>query len=162
MPVTGPTVRRGTLTDLEAVEQLEEASFNTDRLSRRSLRHFLLAPTTTVPVAVAADNVVGYAMVGFRAGSAVARVFSIAVDREHARQGIGGLLLRACEADAAARGRALVRLEVRADNPAAIALYRASGYREFGAYANYYDDGAAALRFDKALRVAPRSDAEPN
>jgi ribosomal protein S18 acetylase RimI-like enzyme len=45
---------------------------------------------------------------------------------------------------------------VRADNPGAIGLYRKLGYAEFGRYENYYEDGEAALRFEKPLAVRPK------
>ncbi len=44
-----------------------------------------------------------------------------------------------------------MRLEVRIDNAPAIALYEKSGYRSFGAVEDYYQDGAAALRFEKTF-----------
>ena len=47
--------------------------------------------------------------------------------------------------------RAALTLEVRYDNASAIALYESSGFRQFGEHAHYYADGAAALRYEKAL-----------
>jgi ribosomal-protein-alanine N-acetyltransferase len=44
-----------------------------------------------------------------------------------------------------------MRLEVRTYNADAIALYKKSGYRNFAAIEDYYEDGAGALRFEKAL-----------
>ncbi len=148
----GPVaIRDGAPRDLDALERLENAAFDTDRLSRRSLRRFFRVPTVAVPVAEVGGALAGYAMVGFRAGSRVARVFSLAVDPRAGRRGIGRALLGACEARARARACAEVRLEVRADNFNAVALYRAAGYDQFGTLADYYEDGAAALRFKRAL-----------
>jgi len=42
---------------------------------------------------------------------------------------------------------------VRIDNAGAIALYRREGFAGTGREENYYEDGAAALRFEK--RLAP-------
>ena len=36
----------------------------------------------------------------------------------------------------------------------AIALYEASGFRQFGEHAHYYADGATALRYEKSLLLA--------
>ena len=55
---------------------------------------------------------------------------------------------------ARARGYTCLRLEIRADNAASLALFRGRGYREFGRHAAYYHDGMDALRLQKAL--APR------
>ncbi|MFX9038806.1 GNAT family N-acetyltransferase, partial [Acinetobacter baumannii] len=49
------------------------------------------------------------------------------------------------------RGAGILRLEVRVDNPSAIALYRALGFHDFAMRRDYYDDGTDALRFEKAL-----------
>ena len=66
-------------------------------------------------------------------------------------KGVGRALLAALEAEAGAAGLETMRLEVRADNARAIALYRKAGYREIGRYETYYEDGESALRFEKAL-----------
>ena len=52
---------------------------------------------------------------------------------------------------AAAQGRRALRLEVRFDNGAALALYERLGFRQFGQYDNYYADSARALRLEKIL-----------
>ena len=50
-------------------------------------------------------------------------------------------------------GRAanVLRLEVRADNRRAIALYEVNGYQRIGEIEGYYHDGATALRYQKRL-----------
>ena len=93
----------------------------------------------------------GYALLFVRRGSAVARLYSIAVDPAQRGAGLGALLLADVEQLARNAGRGILRLEVRADNVAAIALYRRAGYREQGRIPGYYEDGCDALRFDKAL-----------
>ncbi|WP_083897161.1 GNAT family N-acetyltransferase [Azospirillum sp. B506] len=65
--------------------------------------------------------------------------------------GIGRRLLTALETAAATTGCRGMRLEVRADNAAAIALYTAAGYRRFAIYPDYYEDGMAAFRLEKLL-----------
>ncbi len=150
-------IRRGRAGDLDALERLENTTFDGDRLSRRSLGRFLSAPTTHVAVAEEPQGLAGYAMIGFRAGSSLGRVFSLAVDPAHARHGIGSALMAACEVAAEARGSTAVRLEVRSDNGAAIALYQARGYAAFGAIPDYYEDGTTALRFEKRLALPARA-----
>lgn len=145
------SIRPGHLADTDALERLENAAFDTDRLSRRSLRRFLDVATTDVAVAQDGDPIVGYAMIGFRAGSRTGRLFSLAVDAQQGRRGIGRALLLTCEAGARLRRCNLVRLEVRAGNRAAITLYEAAGYDRFGIEPDYYEDGTTALRFQKAL-----------
>ena len=89
----------------------------------------------------------------FRAGSATARIYSLAVDP--AFRGLGRELLAACEGEAAMRGCTPIRLEVREDNVRAINLYERMTYSRFAVSPRYYADGATALRFAKP--VAPQA-----
>jgi ribosomal protein S18 acetylase RimI-like enzyme len=147
--------------DLDALLELEQRVFSTDRLSRRSLRHFLRAPSAALIVAAGKDSrLAGTAIVLFRPRSKVARLYSIAVAPHMSGRGIAALLLGKAEAIARARGRAVIRLEVHVRNHAAIARYRKQGYGEFGRLRRYYEDGGDALRFEKPLtraRAAARS-----
>jgi len=144
-------IRPGDETDLDAVFALECASFRTDRLSRRALRQFLRASHRPLLVARSVGRVIGYVLIAMRVHSKSARIYSLAVDAEVARRGIGRELLHAAERYARAHGRGSLRLEVRYDNSSAINLYQKLGYHNFGHYPGYYADGATALRFEKSL-----------
>src|SRR6185312_8227485 len=144
-------LRPGAPADLDSLAALENLLFTTDRISRRSFRHFLATPNAALIVSERDGELAGYALVLFHPRSAAARLYSIAVEPRHTGQGAGRLLLGAAEGAAAERGYTLMRLEVRVGNAAAIALYRKAGYRQFGQRVGYYDDGEDALRFDKAL-----------
>ena len=146
-----PLIRPARLGDLDAIAALEQSVFPGDRLSRRSLRAFLQSSRKPLLVAFCEGRLAGYALVVLRQGSKSARLYSIAVDPAFGRRGIGRALLRACEQYARQHGRQALRLEVRADNAAALALYQRLDYRRFGQHENYYDDGAAALRLEKPL-----------
>ena len=146
-------IRPAVLADLDALECLEQAVFATDRLSRRSFRRFITRPSDALMVAEAGGRILGYVLLLFRARTALARLYSVAVDPAAARRGIGRLLLTAAEEEASGRDCVFLRLEVRADNAAAIALYAAAGYRQFGRYVGYYEDRMDALRFEKRLTL---------
>jgi ribosomal protein S18 acetylase RimI-like enzyme len=148
-------VREAGLDDLDAIEGIENESFETDRVSRRSLRAFLRAPRRPVIAATMDGELAGYALVSLRKGSRIARIYSLAVAARFARRGVGRALLQACEAYASRSGRATLALEVRYDNASAIALYESSGFRQFGEHRNYYADGATALRYEKPVSPAP-------
>ena len=148
-----PTLRPATASDIDALVRLEDASFETDRISRRSFRNLIDARTAACLVAEIDGRLAGYAMLLFRQGTALARLYSIAVDKAFRGHKLGAVLLAAAEQAAFARDRIMLRLEVREDNQAAIALYRASGYRQFGRYLDYYEDHADAIRFEKLLRL---------
>ncbi|MBX9739922.1 MAG: ribosomal protein S18-alanine N-acetyltransferase [Beijerinckiaceae bacterium] len=144
-------IRKASLDDLDAVERIENAVFSSDQLSRRSLRRYIGAPSAAMIVVRENDAVTGYALIGLRKGSKKASLYSIAVDTQHAGRGAGRALLQACEHEARARGCEALTLEVRADNPRAIALYERSGYERAGVEPDYYEDGASAYRFRKNL-----------
>jgi hypothetical protein len=102
-------------------------------------------------VAERAAAIVGYGLVLLHGATALAHLYSIAVDPKRQGEGIGTALLEACEQETRATGRAVLRLEVRPDNKAAIRVYRAAGYREIGTYPDYYEDHTDALRMEKQL-----------
>jgi ribosomal protein S18 acetylase RimI-like enzyme len=145
-------IRCAVAADLPALIALERRAFTTDHLSPRQYRHHLTNPSASVFAAVDAGGLLGKAVVFSRKGSNIARLYSIAVDAAARGRGIARALLRAVERDARARGCKRLRLEVRQDNPGAIALYEKLGYRRFGAYPGFYEDGADAWRYEKLLR----------
>jgi len=145
-------IRKATLHDLDVLVALENRSFDTDRLSRRSFRHLLTkANAVTLIAEEEKGTLAGYATVLFNAGTSLARLYSIAVDEAFKGKGIGRALVMAAE-QAALDGECVVmRLEVRRDNSASLALFHKLGYREFGSYRDYYEDHMEALRFEKEL-----------
>jgi [ribosomal protein S18]-alanine N-acetyltransferase len=149
------SVRAARPRDLEAIARLENESFESDRVSRRSLREFLRAPHRPVTVATIYEELAGYVLVSLRKGARALRIYSLAVDGRFTRRGIGRALLQACEAYARRHRRATLTLEVRYDNASAIALYESCGFRLFGEHPHYYADGATALRYEKALLPIP-------
>lgn len=152
-PATAPSprLRPGVPADLDALLALEQAVFTTDQLSRRSFRRFMASANAALIAVEQEDRLAGYALVLFRPGSAIARLYSIAVAASTARRGLGRMLLAAAEEAALRRGCNALRLEVHEQNAAAIGHYRKSGYELFGRHLAYYDDRGDALRFEKRL-----------
>jgi ribosomal protein S18 acetylase RimI-like enzyme len=144
-------IRRSRLADLDALWDLENRVFETDRMSRRSLRRLLASPSAVALVAEADGETVGAAIVLLRANSRIGRLYSLAVAPKHTGRGIASALLRAAEKAARSRGSNRLRLEVHEKNHGAIKCYRKAGYHEFGRHHAYYEDRGHALRFEKAL-----------
>jgi [ribosomal protein S18]-alanine N-acetyltransferase len=144
-------LRRARLSDLPALLALERRSFTTDHLSERQYRHHIDNPNAAIVVAVDGDALLGKALVFFRRNSTVARLYSIAVADAARGRGLGEILLNAVEQAARARGCTQMRLEVRQDNASAVRLYERLGFEKFGARETYYEDGADAWRYRKAL-----------
>lgn len=147
-------LRPAQLSDLPALVALEQQSFTEDRISRRQFRWMLKRGHCSLIVAYTdALPLAGYILVLFHRGTALGRVYSLAVNVGMRGQGLAPQLLQAAEAAALEQDCLALRLEVRADNEAAIHLYRKLGYRQFGFYEDYYADHAPALRFQKRILV---------
>lgn len=145
------SIRPARVDDLDALLALERSAFTTDHLSRRQYRQHLHSSTALVLAAVDRDGLLGKAVVFYRRASDIARLYSIAVGARARGRGVAKALLAAVEVASRKRGCGRLRLEVRQDNTAAIALYEHFGFRRFGARTGYYEDGADAWRYEKAL-----------
>lgn len=144
-------IRPARASDVDALLAIENAVFQTDRLSRRSFRRLIAGPSANVLVAEVGRRVVGYCVTLFRAKSPVARLYSVATAPGLSGQGIGRALIETAERQAVKRGRRSLRLEVREDNRRAIAIYEQTGFRPIGREPGYYNDGMAAIRLEKHL-----------
>lgn len=144
-------LRRAVERDVEALVELEQSVFAGDRMALRQFRHHLAAPSSDLIVAASGSGLHGYALLFHRRGSLIARVYSIAVAASARGQGLGDRLLQRLETIARTYGLSEVRLEVRKDNAAALALYERRGYRRFGERPAYYEDGADAWRLSKSM-----------
>lgn len=138
--------------DLEALLTLEHASFDQDRISRSSMRRFLVSPSVQISVAEGqAGALYGYSLVLFRKNSAQARLYSLCVAAEAQRQGVAKALIIAAAQAAHYRGASSMVLEVKLSNIAAQRLYEALGFAIFARRAGYYEDGQDALRLRAPL-----------
>lgn len=158
---SGITLRAARIGDEDALAALEARVFTHDRISRRSFHKLIERSTAETTVAILDGAIVGYCMVLFRKGSGVARLYSIAADAQMQGTGLGRTLLAAAEHAAYEHGRMLLRLEVREDNPRAIALYEKNHYRRIAIVDGYYEDGVAAIRMEKLLHGEVRSTKVP-
>jgi ribosomal protein S18 acetylase RimI-like enzyme len=147
-------VRRAVAADVGVLTALERVAFSSDALSSRSFKNLIGSTTADLMVAEQAGKVRGYALVLYRAKSSVGRIYSIAVDPNNVRGGIGSRLLRAAEQACVDRGMSRVRLEVDESNLAAISMYQRFGYRRVGRTEKYYENGAPALRMERRLENA--------
>jgi ribosomal-protein-alanine acetyltransferase len=150
-----PVVRPARASDIDALLEVEKVCFETDRLSRRSFNYFLSRARAELFVAETQGIVLGYGLVLFHRGTALARLYSLAVLPEAQGQGIAHLLLEHSEETARAHDTVAIRLEVRADNDRAIALYTRQGYKPFQTLHHYYEDDGDAWRMQKPIRFVP-------
>lgn len=153
-----PLIRPATEADIGALTALETSFPEEDRFDRRTWRRLLAGHASVLVCDTPRDGLLAAAVMLYRKGASVARLYSLTVAPEARGKGIARTLLAACEADAAERGALAVRLEVRASNSSATRLYEAGGYRVIATLESYYPDGEAALRMEKYL-TAPSNGA---
>lgn len=144
-------IRPARASDVDALLAIENAVFQTDRLSRQSLRRLVGRPSAAVLVAEVGCEAAGYCIVLFRSGIAAARLYSVSTAPDMAGQGIGRALVQAAETAAIGQGKRFLRLEVRQDNTRAVSIYERAGFRLIGSTPHYYQDGMTALRMEKPL-----------
>ena len=144
-------IRKAVPSDLDALHEMENLSFRGDRLSRQSLGHLIKKGHAGTLVEADDGRPRGYALVLYRKGTSLARLYSLVVHPDFRGLGLGRRLLESAEGDALDNDCVIMRLEVRQDNHAAISLYKERGYRAFGTMPDYYEDHETALRFEKRL-----------
>lgn len=154
-------LRAATLDDLDTIAALEAQLFGSDAWSTELVAAELSAPWTDYFIATEPANlaeVLGYGGVSVPAQGAPADIQTIAVVPEARRQGIGRHLLCALAEAGQRRGATESLLEVRADNPAAQALYRQLGYEQIAVRPRYYQpDDVDALVMRASLPLEVRS-----
>lgn len=149
-----PLIRPATQADIAALAALEASFPEEDRFDRRTWRRLLSGHARILVCDTPRDGLLAAAVMLYRKGARVGRLYSITVAPQARGKGLARTLMAACEADAAGRGATAVRLEVRASNSSAIRLYEAGGYRVIATFESYYPDGEAALRMEKSLERA--------
>ena len=135
--------------DIDSLLPIEHRCFHHDRLTRLDFHRALKAKSAALLVAEEGGTVMGYALLRIRGRQG--HLESLAVDPPARRLGLGRALLRTSEQVVLERGALHMRLEIREDNPAALALYQSLGYRQHGTWLEYYEDESDALRLRKTL-----------
>ena len=139
-------IRQAEQADLLDVFRLERATF-TQPWPFSAFESFLGEGGFLVAHVGPSPDIVGYVVSDTTPnyGRDIGHVKDLAV-HPHARgQGLGRTLLRRALETLAIDGAALVKLEVRATNDAALALYRSEGFEPLRRIPRYYADGEDAF-----------------
>src|SRR6187551_3611701 len=92
MPAKALRIRRAIAADHEGLVALEHGTFSSDRLSPRQWARHLDSDSARVLVAIAERELIGAAVLFFRARSKVARLYSLAIESRVRGRGIGNAL----------------------------------------------------------------------
>ena len=149
------SVRAMTAQDIDEVLMLAARFVEAPHWTRRDYEQILLTASTFLTrrafIALSDSNLAGFAAAGWLPGEAAAEVEGLVVDEKYRRQGMGSALIGACMEWAANAGASSMRLEVRASNAAALALYHRHGFSPVGRRRAYY----SAPHEDAVLLQAP-------
>lgn len=148
-------IRPATVGDLDAIMALERASFPADAWSDDMMRAELSGEHGHYVVLDDEGRVEGYAGLRHLPGGSDSDVQTIAVAAGARGRGRGRQLLRTLIDTAVQRRARDVFLDVRADNPVAMALYASEGFTEIGRRPRYYqpeDVDAVVMRLDLRRR----------
>lgn len=145
------SIRPAEIADAPAIEAIERASFTLpgERFSPKRIQYLIeRAPRADVLVAERDGRIVGWAagFVWLRSDTPWGRIYAIATDPKARGIGVGRRLMERTMEVLASRGAARLFLEVRADNAAALGLYRKLGFRECRTLPHYYAIGVPGLR----------------
>jgi ribosomal-protein-alanine N-acetyltransferase len=137
--MTRVELRRLEMRDLNAIEQIERASYPTP-WSRSMFASELAKPSSICLGAFDAetDELVGYLVISRYVDAW--HVMNVAVAEQYRRLGIATMLLERLFELTAGRGRRGYTLEVRVSNVGAVALYERLGFRARGVRRGYYTD----------------------
>jgi len=138
--------------NLDELASLEKQSFSSDRISRRSFRRLLTRPTADGCGIYKESVMLGYSLLLFRRNTTRARLYSLAVDKDHRGKGVGRSLLEATVQLARERGSNSLQLEVSSTNIFAIRLYETFGFNLRARRRAYYEDGNDALVYSLELQ----------
>jgi ribosomal protein S18 acetylase RimI-like enzyme len=141
-------IRSATLADAAEILRIEEECFASDRLSSRSIRHFLRSDRSRLFVYEQGAVIAGYILTLCHKRRRLGRHYSVAVLPQHRNRGIAEALVR--RAERACPGKDGFKLEIRKDNGAARRLYERLGYRPGRLKPDYYQDGQDAIEMVKA------------
>lgn len=145
-------IRESDLSDLPALEKIEENSFpEFQKSSRRSLRHSISTPFQKVFIAEikSKKDPVGSLVIYIHQRSL--RIYSIAVLPQYQSKGVGHLLMEKAFSLAKECGFDKVSLEVLSTNQKLIKWYESFGFEMTAGLPDYYCEGIDGIRMTRFL-----------
>lgn len=139
-------IRHAFFEDIDAIMEIESATFESDAWSRETMLAELANPNAFYLAAGREGRLEGYAGLLAPKGAEHADIQTIAVVEPARGNGLGRALMNIMLSEARSRRAKEVFLEVRADNPGARHLYEALGFEQISVRKKYYQpDGVDAV-----------------
>lgn len=151
--MAGPRIKQATVKDLDSLVTLETRGFKADNFSLEQFRYLLTGANSTILIITLDRQIVGEAILLWRKGLKVGRLYNIVIDPAYQGAGLGKKLLEACEKEAVRKKCKRLSLEVRTDNVRAIEFYKKYGYKITEKLPKYYSGVASGYRMVKTLGI---------
>jgi len=136
---------------LERIIEIENMSFP-QPWSRGMFEREMSLPISNFFVALLENQIIGYG--GFWRVEDEAHLINIAVHPKYRSKGFGRKILEYLENTMAGQGLKIILLEVRKNNPKAIALYESDGFKITGVREKYYNNTEDAVLMEKKINVS--------
>ena len=141
------SIEEATLKDLGSLRQVEKECFGKDAWPLIDLIGVLMFPGIIRLKALAGDEMAGFVSGDGSRNGRVSWITTIGVRTKFRQQGIGRMLLTACEDRMTTP---LIQLTVRKSNLGAIHMYLEAGYHQIELWERYYQDGESGIVMQKA------------
>lgn len=138
------TIEQATLSDLDAILEIENQCFDSDQFSKAQFVYLITNSKGVFYLIKAAGRAVAYLSLLTHARNRYLRVYSIAVHPEGRGKKLAWFLLDKAIGYARLHQLKAITLEVKVSNVPAISLYEKIGFVKVSVKRNYYHDGSDA------------------
>jgi ribosomal-protein-alanine N-acetyltransferase len=147
-------IKPAKIDQVERLSEIEDQCFGKEAYGEQNLSYLLDNPGTVTLVASINHDLAGFivARVDVSRNVQFGHIITLDVLEPWRRKGVASQLLYQAEEWFKAMDFSEVRLEVREDNVAALALYTQNGYKVIGELEGYYE-GANGLYLQKILQI---------
>ena len=139
-------VRRLGVSDLDRIQEIEQASFGKDAYDRNLFAEYLHKCGGLFLGALASRRICGYMITCIRSNRPSAEVISLAIDPKSRGKGAASLLMQSTIGRLRRRGILRLSLMVKVTNREAIGFYEKWGFKKLRRVKRYYEDGKDGFR----------------
>ena len=142
-------MRRASVADVRTISVLDRDVLGAYARPAMTFRQSLDSDPSSLFVAEMKGILVGYCLVGRSASSNAAWIFSVGVDVEQQRKGLGRVLVRSALDYLVVNDAFVTFASVDRDNAGALALLESLGFERVSVEQDYFGDGVARWRMSR-------------